>query len=62
MKKVILTLLAVQIEYHWWQIQRLKQASTTSYKLDFHRLCADQLQLRYQVLAGICNVFGEIYQ
>ena len=55
---------ALKIEYHWWQIRRLRRQLTrcqmAAARLQLHRFRAEQLSCLYEVLAGIRDTAGRV--
>ena len=55
---------ALKIEYHWWQIRRLRRQLARSQKaaasIDLHRFRAAQLSRLYEVLSGIRDTAGRV--
>lgn len=66
MKSLKLKTLAALIEYHWWQVDRLRKTSRRENnrnirnREDFHKFKAEQLAVIYEIHIGLRDYSGKI--
>lgn len=66
MKSLKLKTLAALIEYHWWQVDRLRKMSRRENpqnirnREDFHKFKAEQLAVLYEIHLGLRDYSGKI--
>lgn len=66
MKSLKLKTLAALIEYHWWQVDRLRKMSCHENnqnilnREDLHKLKAEQLSVIYEIYLGLRDSSGKI--
>lgn len=66
MKSLKLKTLAALIEYHWWQVDRLRKTSRRENsrnirnREDFHKFKAEQLAVIYEIHMGLRDYSGKI--
>lgn len=66
MKSLKLKTLAALIEYHWWQVDRLRKMPCRENnqnilnREDLHKLKAEQLSVIYEIYLGLRDSSGKI--
>ncbi|MGN1316769.1 MAG: hypothetical protein ACI4VW_06840 [Acutalibacteraceae bacterium] len=66
MKSLKLKMLAALIEYHWWQVDRLRKTSCHEKnqnirdREDFHKFKAEQWSVIYEIYLGLRDYSGKI--